>query len=215
MIKKLSRSVVAAVAGLCAVFGVEAARVHAAPEPSAIPLRWQLDVEPGPLRLATFEVGGQPRAFFYFTYLVTNRSGEERYFAPIWELATDDGRLLRAGQGVPLEVTEALLSRLADPALEDQISVIGNLRQGPEHAREGLVIWPAENLRVDEVRIYGTGFSGETKRVPLPTGETQADGRPVEVVLRKTLMLTYDTPGQLTGLGNTPIRKSGERWIMR
>lgn len=214
MIRMLSRSVVAGLLALC-VGGVVVSGARAAPEPSAIPLRWQMDVEPGPLRLATFEVEGDLRAFYYLTYMVTNNSGDERYFAPIWELATDDGEVRRAGQRVPLEVTESLLSRLADPLLEDQISIIGNLRQGPEHAREGLVIWPAENLKVDQIRIYGTGFSGETKRVPLPTGETDADGRQVEIVLRKTLMLTYETPGQLTGQGNRPLRRSGDRWIMR
>ena len=52
------------------------------PEPDPIPRRWQLDVEVGPLRVATFDVKDEgKRAYFYMTYKVTNNSGEDLLFA--------------------------------------------------------------------------------------------------------------------------------------
>lgn len=224
----ITRSLTAALAcSLCvavcaggAALGV-ATPAYAAPEPSLIPTRWQLDVRPGPLRIAQVEVETQiagpsgsvvtvrqPRFFFYLTYTVVNNSGEDLMFAPSFELATDDGRLIRSGRDVPGEVTSELLTRMRNPFLLDQIGIIGTLTQGEENAREGLVVWPAENVRVDEVTIFASGFSGESRRVVRPdTGE--------EVVLRKVLMLRHDTPGELLGQGDRPVERTQQRWILR
>jgi len=185
-----------------------------APEPSPTPTRWELDLRPGPLRVGMVDVKDVgPRAFFYMPYMVVNNSGEDLYFAPSFELATDDGALIRSGRGVPLEVTEALMARLENSFLEDQISMIGVLRQGIENAREGVVVWPANNLKVSEVVVYAMGFSGETRRVALP--DASGEGEPREVVLRKTLMLVHPTPGELTLKGNRPLERTVQRWIMR
>ncbi|MBL0922242.1 MAG: hypothetical protein IBJ10_08960 [Phycisphaerales bacterium] len=188
----------------------------AAPEPSAVPVRWELTVQPGPLRVATIEVEDVgPRSFFYMTYKVVNNSGEDLYFAPTFELTTDAGDRFRNGENVPLKVTEALIERVANPFVQDQIAIIGTLSQGEENAREGLVVWPAENLKVDEVTVYASGFSGETRRIVKPDAPAGEDGKPQEVVLRKTLMLVHTTPGQLTGLGNRPLDRTVNRWILR
>src|SRR5258707_477367 len=67
-----------------------------APEPDPIPRRWQLSIEPGPLRIATVEVPNEgPKAFFYMTYKVTNTSGGDLLFAPSFDLATNNGDVLR------------------------------------------------------------------------------------------------------------------------
>jgi hypothetical protein len=188
----------------------------AAPEPSAVPTRWELDLEPGPLRVGTIDVEGVgPRSFFYLTYKVVNNSSEDLYFAPIFELCTDDGEARRAGQDVPMQVTSELLENLSNPFLLDQISIIGNLSRGEENAREGLIVWPAENLKVDEVVVYCVGFSGETRRIVKPDAPPGEDGKPQEVVLRKTMMLVHSTPGDLTGRGTRPLDRTIARWILR
>lgn len=191
--------------------------VMAAPEPSPIPTRWELDIDAGPLRVGTVDVPGVgPRAYFYLTYKVTNNSGEDLYFAPSFELATDDGAVLRSGRGVPLAVVDVLQQRLNNPLLLDQISILGTLRQGEENAREGLVVWPADNMMVDEITVYAAGFSGETRRITPPDAAAPSPGQqPEEVVLRKTWMMTHLVPGELTGRGNTPLERTGARWILR
>lgn len=183
------------------------------PEPSPVPVRWELDVDVGPLRVASVDVPGQgPMLYYYLTYTVTNNTEEPVLFAPSFELSTDAGGTVVAGQGVPAAVTRELLDRLANPLLLDQVDMIGLLRRGEAHAREGLVVWPARNVEADEVRIYMAGFSGETARIRVIDRKS---GTPRDVVLRKTLMATHAQPGRLEGRGSLPLDRTETRWIMR
>ncbi len=180
----------------------------AAPEPDPVPRRWELDAKMGPLRVVTMSVNGSPRAFYYMTYRVTNNSGEDLLFAPAFHLATDQGELLRSGRGVPLAVTDALIESQQNPLLEDQISIIDQLPQGPENAVQGLVAWPANDFDIDELTVYVAGLSGETKTVARPD-----NGEPV--ILRKTMMIRYPVPGTLEGRGSRPLKPNQQRWILR
>jgi hypothetical protein len=186
-----------------------AAAALAAPEPEAVPRRWQLRIDPGGLRVAFINTPGLgERAYLYMTYKVVNNSGEDRDFAPWFELATDSGQLVRAGRDVPHAVVQELLRRIDSPFLQDELSVQGRLLQGPEHAREGLVVWNAPDITAGEYTVFAMGFSGETKAVPRPdTGD--------EVVLRKTLMLVHAGTGRLDPTTGRPLERMQERWIMR
>lgn len=183
----------------------------AAPEPNPAPQRWELQIEPGPLRIASVDTGDSTGLYFYFTYTVTNKSGQSVLFAPMFTLATEGGGAQIAGEGVPGEVTRELLSRLSNPFLEDQLGIIGPLQQGPENAREGLVVWPLVRTSADEVKVFCAGFSGETARVRITD---PVSGEPRTVTLRKTLMLRYSTPGELEA-GPQPLELTDQRWVMR
>ncbi len=202
--------------GVLFPLGGEGAGALAAPEPSPVPLRWELDIDPGPLRLAMVEVPGEGlRPFLYLPYKVENNSGQEVYFAPTFELSTDESsEVLRAGRGVPTGVTEEIIKRLSNPFVQDQISVIGPLLQGAEHARESVAVWPVANMKPSRATVYASGFSGETRRVTPPDAVSEG-GETKEVVLRKTLMLEHLTPGDLAGQGNDPLRRTNTRWILR
>jgi len=183
------------------------------PEPDPLPKRWQLDIDVGPLRVAQISVEGQePQVYYYMTYRVTNNSGQDLQFAPIFELGTDEGELLRAGRDVPRAVRLELLDRLGNPLIEDQIAILGTLLQGKENAKDGLVVWPVGDMDIDEVSVYAAGFSGETARIELPDPET---GEKREIVLRKTYMVRYSIPGSLELRGSEPLKPRDERWIMR
>lgn len=183
------------------------------PEPDPVPRRWQMDVKPGALRLAVIDVPqkGQ-RAYYYMTYKVTNSSGTDLLLAPAFDLANDRGVVVRSGRDIPAEVTKELLSRLDNPLLEDQIGILGILQQGPENAREGLVIWPAEDLKGEEVVVYAAGFSGESRTIEAPDPKT---GEPKRFNLRKTLMLRYRVPGEIYDRGSEPFEVTEQRWILR
>jgi hypothetical protein len=208
----LSVSVLAVAAVMAAFWAVPAA-AKAAPEPAPVPLRWQLDIETSPLRMAIVDTpGGVPRSYFYMTYLVTNNSPRDILFAPSFELATDEGDLLRSGRDVPFAVTAAIMDRLANPLLEDQISIVGTLLRGEENAKEGAVIWPIPCHHCNEVIVYAAGFSGETATVEVQNPET---GEAERLLLRKTLMLRYRIPGELDPAFGAPLRPYEARWIMR
>lgn len=184
-----------------------------APEPDPVPRRWQLDVKLGPLRFASVEVPGSgPQAFFFMTYTVTNASGTDVLLAPAWDLATSDGEVLRSGRNVPASVTRDLLAKLENPYLQDQIDIIGVLMQGEENAKDGLVIWSATDFRLDEIAVYGAGFSGEAKPFEVLNPAT---GDRDKVLLRKTIMARYQTPGDIERSGSDPFEPYEVRWVMR
>ncbi len=183
------------------------------PEPEPVPRKWQLDVKAGPLRVATVEVPNVgPRRFYYMTYKVVNATGEDVLFAPIFEMSTSEGDILRSGREVPAEATRKILEMNGNAFLQDQIAILGVLLQGDANAKEGLVVWPATALDTEAVTVYGAGFSGEARTIEVIDPTTKAARR---VLLRKTLMLRYRTPGDLTNIGSTPLDLVEQRWIMR
>lgn len=183
-------------------------KAQAAPEPAPIPVRWEFDVTPGPLRATSVVIDGERKNFFYFTFKVENNTGNEQFLALSFTLSTDDGKILRSGRDVPREATQAILKRLRSPFLQDELQVQGRILQGEENAKEGLVIWPAENLDVNDLSIYVAGLSGETN-----TYESPLDGS--VTVLRKTMMLRHQAPGTIDPSSDEPITRLTRRWIMR
>lgn len=184
-------------------------RAVAAPEPEAIPRRWELRVEPGALRCMNVNIPGQgTQAFFYFTFKATNLSGQDLYFAPSFDLALSDGTVHRSGRDVPPEATKAILEYINNPFLYEEIKLQGQFLQGAENAKEGLVIWPAKTLKLSEASVYMAGFSGETKSIKRPDNA-------MPHVLRKTLMLRHELSGEIDPSLNTTLTRSSQRWILR
>jgi hypothetical protein len=201
--------VVSLTLALCGLLG---ATLGLAPEPDPIPRRWQLQIEPGPLRIATVDGGQGPMNYFYMTYKVTNTSGGDLLFAPAFDLATDRGDVLRSGRDVPAAVTKTLLESLGNPLLEDQISIVGNLLQGEGNAKEGLVVWPAPSLRLTDLEVYAGGFSGETKAVDTVDSKT---GKATRITVRKTLQIRFQPPGNIRDQGSHPFPVIEQHWVMR
>lgn len=195
------------------VVGGGSISIAAIPEPEPVARRWELDFKPGPFRVTSVEVEGQgAKSFLYMTYRVANNSKEDVLFAPVFDLATGEGALVRSGNDVPAEVTKAISAKLDNPLLKDQVAVLGTLQQGEGNAREGLVIWSLPKTDLDKVNIYVAGLSGETQTVEVIDPKTKEVKR---VSLRKTKMLTYRMPGDVLKQGNDPFEKIEDRWIMR
>lgn len=183
----------------------------AAPEPRPIAINWEFTFEPGPLRLAWVDSGDGASPYFYFTYKITNFWGNDLLFAPDVLLVTSDAEVLRSGRDVPGAVTEEIMRRLDNPLIESQIDIVSTVLDGPEHAREGLLVWPATDLDVDEVTVFFAGLSGEFESYV--TGRGTDD--PHRYSLRKTLMLRYATPGEIGDQGSRPFDLAEKRWVMR
>lgn len=180
-----------------------------APEPDPVPRRWELQVEPGDMRVVSVDVpGAGPRKFFYMTYHVVNNSGQDVLLAPSFELSDGEGHVARSGRDVPQAAIQSITAATQNSLVQDQVSIIGELRQGEENAKDGLVIWSAENLKPQQVTVYAAGFSGETKTVASPDGKEK-------FVLRKTLRIEYNAPGDLTGSAPIILGVAAKSWIMR
>ncbi len=183
----------------------------AAPEPSPVASTWEFTFDLGPLRLAWVDDGHGPLPYFFLTYNITNFSGADLLFAPDVSLMTDNITVLKSGRNVPTAVTNLILEELDNPLIESQIDIVSTVLQGPEHARDGVLIWPANQLDVDEVKVFFAGLSGEF--------ESYVVGRetdnPRRYTLRKTLMLRFATPGEFSEQGARPFEMAEKRWVMR
>ncbi len=183
----------------------------AAPEPAPVATQWEFTFDNGPLRLAWVDDGDGAKPYFYLTYTVTNHWGGVKLFAPDVQLMSDNANVVRSGRDVSSAVTEEIMDRLENPLLESQIDIVSNVLEGVEHARDGVVIWPASDLEADEVTVFFAGLSGEFQSYIV--GRESDD--PHRYTLRKTLMLRYSTPGQFEQQGDQPFELAEKRWVMR
>lgn len=194
--------------------GIVAARpadAQAAPEPLPVATQWEFTFEPGPLRLAWVEENGQLNPYFYMTYNIVNHWGGAKLFAPDVALMSDNANVLRSGRDVSSAVTDEIMARLDNPLLESQIDIVSNVLEGVEHARDGVVIWPAKDLLADEVTVFFAGLSGEFQSYIVG----REGNNPQRYTLRKTMMLRYSTPGELAQQGDRPFELVEKRWVMR
>lgn len=198
--------------GLLSGLGAPVSTATAAPEPAPVATEWEFTFENGPLRLAWVQgEDGISKPYFYLTYRITNHWGGVKLFSPDVSLMADNANLRRSGRGVSAAVTEEIMGRLDNPLLESPSYIVSNVLEGPEHARDGIVIWPAEDLQADEITIFFAGLSGEQQSY-IVGRDTQ---NPVRYNLRKTLMLRYSTPGELAQQGDDPFELAEKRWVMR
>ena len=184
-----------------------------APEPNPVPQRWQFDVRPGQLRFARFDTpDGQTRGYYFLTYRVVNNTKEDLLLAPLFELTTENGDVIRSGREVPQSVTKKIMAEVDNPLAQDQISILGTLLQGEENGRDGVVIFSDVDASARDITIFATGFSGETAPYEVKDAKT---GKPRKELLRKTLSLEYRLPGDVTGRVNEPLPLYDQRWVMR
>lgn len=156
---------------------------------------WELDFRPGPLRVIVDPSDAQ--SYWYFTYKVINRSGRERMWAPRFELFTDRGEIHVSGREIPTRVTTEVMKLLGNPLLVDQNQIIGEILVGEEHAKEGVVIFPADPLST-ELTVFVSGASGRVRKVEHPK-----TGAPVTE--RWTIRFNYQVSGDGLARGSRPV----------
>lgn len=179
------------------------------PEPAVVSPSWNLDFQAqAPRPTAYTDIDGNTSWYWYLPYKVTNRTGADQLFIPEVIIYTDTGQILRAGQNVPSGLYPIIERHLNNPLLESPIEVVGKILQGDDYARESVAIWPAFEGDVDQFIVFFGGLSGETQTVHNPlTGEP--------VLVRRTRMLTYRTPGNYPTPQNQPVIFEGEQEVMR
>lgn len=174
-------------------------------EPS--PGNWQLDFTPGDFRLYTDPQTGEH--FWYFTYKVVNRTGQDRWWAPKFELLVDGGSLRRSGKNVSPITMKRVEALIGNKLIADQYQVLGEIRQGESNAKEGFVVWSADSLEATEMHLFIRGMSSELVKVPNPQGE----GEPI--LTYKTMKRDYRVSGDPADRGSKPVECEQTEWIMR
>ena len=82
-----------------------------------------LDFTPSALRL--FKDPESGKHYWYMSYDVVNNTGQDQRFAPRIEMLTDEGHVVRQGDGVPGSVSKQIMKYLGNELLEDQFEILG------------------------------------------------------------------------------------------
>ena len=191
------------------LLAVEGPGAYAYPEPDIVSPSWSLEFTfENPAPIVVRDARGQLTWYWYMTYQVVNRTGEDRMFIPECTIAEDDGRIITAGQGVPPGVFTQIKAQLGNPLLESPIEVVGKILQGIDYAKQSVAIWPCPLNDVDEFSVFIAGLSGETATIQNPITDE-------DVLMRRSVMLQFSTPGNNTRPQVQPVVLSDRRDVMR
>jgi hypothetical protein len=197
---------------------------QAFPKPSVFPVSWQLKFEHSmPKRIVVKSPNDpNPQAYWYVTFTVKNLTEEEQRFLPVFELVTNDGKVVRSDKSIPTNVFDEIKKREHNKLLESLERVTGRILIGEDQARDSVAIWPEPSTRMGTFQVFVGGLSGET--ITLKNGEefkvtdwtkvTEEDKKGL-TFLRKTLQLTYQIPGDEIRPEEDQVIAKGEEWVMR
>lgn len=178
------------------------------PQPSVYPTTWELKFTYEKPQRVVVEVPGQGvRAYWYLPYTVTNTTGQERMFLPVFEMVGEDGKIRRSDKSIPPAVIEAIRGREGNKFIQSSIAAAGELRLGPTEAKYGVAVWPEPMPEMGSFAILVGGLNGEYQKVKNAAGE--------EVILRKTLQLNYLVRGDEVYPGEDEVNENPSLWIMR
>jgi hypothetical protein len=192
----------------------------AAPEPAIVPApgQWTLNMEYTNPQQITLLRGpdNKPVNFWYTIITLTNNSGDDVDFYPKCDLMTDSFQIIPAGKFVSPALFEQIKDRHKSkyPFLEPLNNAGSKILQGEDNTKDIAVIWTDFDTQAKSIRLFITGLSNETVAVDHPV-LTDADGKPLQVFLRKTLELSYSLRGDQALRSNASFAFQGKRWIMR
>lgn len=186
------------------------------PTPSPFPITWELKFEHSqPKRIVVDLPGQAPQAFWYMTYKVVNETDQPRTFLPVFQMLTQEGKVIRSDRNIPYRVFTEIKAREKNKYLEHFTQIGGEVRIGEDEARDGVAIWREPMAEMGSFSIFATGLSGETARLKDAQGNDikNADGQPI--ILRKTLQMNYYVRGDEVYPGLDEVNPRSEQWIMR
>jgi hypothetical protein len=191
------------------------------PTPSTAPASWELRFDGAVPRRIVVNVPNSPnpQAYWYMTFTVTNQSGQERQFLPVFQMLTNEGQLVVSDRNIAPAVFDAIKARHKARFLEPLSKVTGRLLNGEDQARDSVAIWPEPDRKMGHFSIFVAGLSGEMQLYRIENGQyikvdSAAEMKDLDkdklVVLRKTLQLKYEAAGE-----SEQLQPAGQEWVMR
>jgi hypothetical protein len=198
------------------------------PEPSPYPVSWELKFTYGvPKRIVVTVPEKAPQAYWYLTYRVSNETGQEQLFLPLFEMLTKDGKVIRSDKAIHSRVFDAIKEREGNQFLERRTKVEGTLRQGESQAKDSVAIWKEPMEEMGTFSVFVTGLNGEAATYKMAEGklvkidptkvteETKDVPKEQLVTLRKTLKLDYVIYGDEKFAERDEVVVKGKSWVMR
>jgi hypothetical protein len=206
--------------GILGIWAIIACVCLAAPEPAIVPApgQWTLNMEyTNPQQITLLRGPDNKQVNFWYTIItLTNNTGNDVDFYPKCDLMTDSFQIIPAGKFVSPALFEQIKDRHKSkyPFLEPLNNAGSKILQGEDNTKDIAVIWTDFDTQAKSIRLFITGLSNETVAVDHPV-LTDADGKPLQVFLRKTLELSYSLRGDQALRSNASFAFQGKRWIMR
>jgi hypothetical protein len=194
---------------------------------------WVLDFNFRQPRYILTNIPGEGRKLvWYMVYKVTNKTGEPRQFVPRFELVTNPGSPPAGSVVDAKQNPSGLFSRTFKDVLLQKAELQVQEREGRERnfhntvtimkpleptpkegapiERHGVVFWKDVPMgETKKFNVYITGLSNGYRRIPDPADKNK------EVILRKTLELRFEKPGDDANPEQREIRLEGFDWVYR
>ena len=194
------------------------AKTYPVPSVYPLPSAWYLNFKHGIPKRIVVSVPGEkvPAAYWYLTYTVTNNTGKEEEFFPMFEMVTKDGKVHPSDHAIPLAVFKAIKKNEGNDLLLSANDIAGPIHQGEDQAKDGVAIWEEPMARMGDFSIYAGGLNSEAVVASDDAGMPMKDdkGR-VPMKLWKTLELDYVIYGDEIKPGTDLVHAKPDKWIMR
>ena len=192
------------------------------PEPAVVqsPGIWTLDIQYSQPKQISVNVPsdptGKPKRFWYIILSLTNNTGQDVPFYPAFYLATDTFKVMPSEKRLRKVVFNKvkILNQGRYPFLESLDFVGNRILQGEDNSRDIAVIWPDFDPKAKNIDMYFSGLSNETAVIDHPI-EKDANGKPTQVFLSKTLQLKYAIGGDERLRQYAILKPKAKKWVMR
>ncbi len=164
-----------------------------------------------PQRVVASDEKGQEKAYWCLLYTAINKDKVAHKFIPQAVLFTNTGKVI--GDGIYPQVVEAVKDRYRLAKLHNSVEIMGELKAGEDEAQDGVLVFPEVDPQMDRFKIFVTGLSGEFVVRELPPKKEGEE--PKEIVLRKTLQLNFDFPGDTIDLSADKVYLREQKWVWR
>ena len=163
--------------------------IHAQPEPSTVPVAWELTFRPSPPARIQVDLGKGSQTVWYMLYQVVNGTGQDVNFHPeivrVSEIESElpaEKALKQPGKAAHIIVDDAIVVNAQSkifkaiqkrhakthPFLVSPVDAIRRLLQGDDNKLTGVAIFSDLDPRMSKFTIYFGGLSGEVVTKPNP-----------------------------------------------
>ena len=190
------------------------------PEPAIVQKNseWTLDVvcdQPQQITIRT-SPNGKPQRFWYVILTLTNNSQLDADFYPSCQLITDTFKTIPSG----VEPQQLVFNKIKQkhqgkyPFLEPIQFTENRIFQGQDNSVDIAIMWYDFDSKAKTIDLFIAGLSNETTSIDHPS-ETDENGNPKKIYLRKTLDLKFSIGGDEKLRSYANLVSKSKSWVMR
>lgn len=190
------------------------------PEPEIIPKPgvWTLNTVFDQPQQITLKIPGQAqkKRFWYIILTLTNHSSNNVPFYSSCDLMTDTFQIIAAGKDTRKIIFDKIKRRHQGkyPFIEPLDLIDNRILQGKDNTKDVAVIWSDFDPKAKYVKFFIEGLSNETVAIEDPIN-TDENGKPKKIFLRKTLALKYSIAGDPKLRAKAKLKYISKSWVMR